>query len=111
MEEVLTRVQQMEEFMFLGLRKIKGVSTQKFYETFGVKLEEIYGDKLEMLLEKKLIEKNSIASKIVEEIKGIGEIGDNEEIRDNEEIGEAYIALTEKGIDLSNTVLAEFLID
>lgn len=76
----LTRQEEIEEFMFLGLRKIKGVSRKTFRETFGEDMDVYYGELLEKLVKEKLI----IAS------------GDR-------------IALTDRGIDVSNYVLSQFL--
>ena len=42
-EEVLTLKEQMEEEMFLGLRKKSGVSKKRFEEKFGVSFEDQYG--------------------------------------------------------------------
>lgn len=78
--EVLTRDARMEEFMFLGLRKISGISKKQFQRIFGVELDSIYGKKIEALMQKGLLT-----------IQG------------------DYICLTEQGVDLSNFVLAEFL--
>lgn len=44
--EVLTRENQMEEEMFLGLRLKEGVSFQRFQEKFQCSLESVYGDVL-----------------------------------------------------------------
>ena len=66
--------------MFLGLRKIKGVSRAKFKDSFGSSMEEIYGD-------------------VIEDMKKEGlmcEHGD-------------YRRLTERGIDVSNYVMSGFL--
>lgn len=79
---VLTKQQRMEEFMFLGLRRIEGVSRKDFLQRFDVSLEEIYGDCMQRLLEKELVRTT----------------GDR-------------IQLTEYGIDISNYVLAAFLLD
>ena len=43
-EEVLTQLEQMEEELFLGLRKKSGVSIARFEERFGLSFEERYGD-------------------------------------------------------------------
>ncbi|KXT73358.1 putative coproporphyrinogen III oxidase of BS HemN-type, oxygen-independent [Streptococcus sp. DD10] len=43
-EEVLSKREMMEEEMFLGLRKKKGVSKLRFEEKYGISFEEIYGD-------------------------------------------------------------------
>ena len=41
---LLGKKQQMEEFMFLGLRMTEGISRRRFRELFGVELEAVYGD-------------------------------------------------------------------
>ena len=78
--EVLSAQEQMEEFMFLGLRKMKGISGTEFEKTFGRTLDEVYGDTLDKLQRQGLIER----------------AGDE-------------LRLTERGIDVSNYVFAEFL--
>lgn len=78
--EELSIRDQMAEYMFLGLRKIKGVSRAKFKESFGSSMEEIYGDVIEDMKNKQLLT----------------EQGD-------------YVRLTERGIDVSNYVMSEFL--
>ena len=72
---------QMEEFMFLGLRKIKGVSIKEFEDTFGASIYNVYGNILNKMCENKLMEYT-----------------------------EEYYRLSDKGIDVSNVVLAEFLL-
>ena len=79
--EELTRENEMEEFMFLGLRKIQGVSVRKFYDVFGIAMNEIYGDVIKIMKSKGLLE----------EVNG-------------------FVRLTESGIDVSNYVMSEFLI-
>ncbi len=78
----LTRKEQMEEFLFLGLRKCEGIGLADFKRQFGQELSEVYGEQLKQLEGKELIV-----------------------IRDGR------LQLTELGIDLSNSVLAEFLLD
>lgn len=80
-EEVLTRENCMEEFMFLGLRMTRGVSRAAFEERFGVPVEQVYGEKIEHFVREKLLT-----------------------IRENR------VCLTEKGMDLANVVMAEFLL-
>lgn len=70
----------MEEMMFLGLRMTKGVSEHDFYQRFGSKMDEIYGD---------VIEKNVRDGLLVKE--------------------DGRVFLTAKGMDLSNYVMAQFL--
>ncbi len=79
---VLTQQQRMEEFMFLGLRRMEGVSRIEFRNRFSVPPEEIFGDCLRKLEEKKLI-------------RSVGDL----------------IQLSEYGIDISNYVLSSFLLD
>ena len=80
-EQSLSITECMEEFMFLGLRMTKGVSKERFYETFGSSIEEIYGKVVTKLKEQGLLE----------------EEGD-------------FIRLTEYGQDVSNRVWVEFLL-
>lgn len=79
--QYLTVEEQMEEFMFLGLRLMEGVEKKVFKRKFGVSVEDIYGDTLDKLRREKLI--------TVDE----------------------RIRLTSRGIDVSNYVMAEFLMD
>lgn len=70
----------MEEFVFLGLRKTCGIDIDRFYALFGVRLDEVYSDEL----------KKNIASGLLAR-------------RDNR------VSLTPRGVDISNTVMADFL--
>ena len=79
--ETLDKKSEMEEFMFLGLRLMTGISRQQFEKTFQVTLDSVYGEVLRKLKSEQLIE----------EVAG-------------------YVRLTEHGIDVSNYVLAEFLL-
>lgn len=85
--EHLSKKDQMEEFMFLGLRCMEGVSRKAFYQKFGVTMEAVYGEKL------KLFQKEGL----MEVVKGQGEDCDR-------------VHLTLRGIDVSNEILAEFLL-
>ena len=78
--EILSEQEQMEEFIFLGLRKMKGISKQEFQCLFGKTLEDCYEDNIERMKQKKLIEE-----------------------------ADGYLRLTKQGIDLSNYVFAEIL--
>ena len=82
-EELNTKAQ-MEEFMFLGLRLVKGVSVESFKENFGKGIFEIYGEVIDKYRDMGLLE-------------CAGEDG-------------KYLRLTDKGLDVSNTVMAEFLL-
>ena len=79
-EEKLSKEAQMEEFVFLGLRKMKGISIKEFEVTFGKRLEECYGQNIKRMQKEKLVV-----------------------IEDN------FLRLTQKGIDISNYVFAEIL--
>ncbi len=78
----LSREEKMEEFMYLGLRCTEGVSAMSFLGRFGVQLEDIYGEQIRKFREMGLLEEN----------------GDR-------------FALTDHGIDVSNVVLSEFLLE
>ena len=79
---VLSRNEQIEEFMFLGLRMTEGISEKNFEENFNVRLMDIYGDILQKY----------------------EETGFMEHI-------ETKWRLTRKGIHVSNHILADFLLD
>ena len=81
----LGRQEQMEEFMFLGLRKTKGVSAETFRRLFGEELEEVYGEPVGRLIREGLL------------------------VRCRREDGELFFRLTDRGIDVSNYALAMFL--
>lgn len=76
----LTKKDQMEEYFFLGLRRMEGVSYKRFQENFSADMEHIYGAIISGLQEEKLLERD----------------GD-------------WLRLTGKGIDVSNYVFAKFL--
>ena len=78
---VLTKDNQIEVTMFLGLRVLEGVSKEQFREQFSCELRVVYRKELEKLEKEGLLE----------------EEGD-------------FVRLTSRGIDLSNPVLAEFLL-
>lgn len=77
----LSLEEQMEEFMFLGLRMNQGVSGSEFLERFGLNMWNVYGDVLRQLEQEGLIK-----------VKLPG------------------VRLTELGIDVSNYVLSQFLL-
>ena len=84
--ELLTNQAMMEEFMFLGLRLTEGISEMEFFRRFSCALETVYGDVLEKLAGQELMERY-------------------------EREGAAFWRLTKRGIDVSNCVLAEFLME
>lgn len=76
----LTVQEQMEEFMFLGLRLTEGVNLGEFRRYFGKSADEIYGKQIRTFTGQRLMER------------------EGERLR-----------LTPRGIDVSNTVFAAFL--
>lgn len=77
----LSKKEEMEEFMFLGLRLREGILRDAFEEEFGISYQQIYG---------------KVSGELEEE--GLLEVEENE------------IRLTRRGIDVSNYVLAQFLL-
>ena len=71
----------MEEFMFLGLRKIAGISKSEFERTFSKNIYDVYGN-------------------VIKENVCNGLLTDKED----------RIKLTDRGVDISNVVMAEFLL-
>lgn len=78
----LSPQEQMEETMFLGLRLTEGVSKAEFQWQFGVSMEQIYGE---------VIQENTAKGLLADEA--------------------GYVRLTREGMDLSNYVMAQFLLD
>ena len=78
--EKLSQDEQMEETIFLGLRKTQGISMAEFKKTFGKTLEECYGGNIERMTKEGLLE-----------------------------IENDFLRLTKKGIDISNYVFAQVL--
>ncbi len=81
MQPVRLEKRAMEEFMFLGLRMADGVAKEDFEEMFHVRFESVYGN-------------------VVQKYRRSGHL---------EEVDER-IRLTDKGIDVSNRILADFLL-
>lgn len=79
-QDVLDQSGQMEEFMFLGLRKMGGISKKKFRQEFDIEFDRVYGAVCQKLEQEGLV--------CVQ--------GDR-------------VFLTDRGIDLSNQVFVEFL--
>lgn len=79
--EQITRNEQMEEFMFLGLRMRDGFYREEFTQAFGIPIEAVYGDALNHLQQEELLLKR-----------------------------EGRIYLTDKGMDLNNYVVAQFML-
>ncbi len=79
-KEVIDETAAMEEFMFLGLRKLQGISQKEFYESFGKEYMQVYGKVHEKMICQSLLE----------------EEGD-------------MVRLSKRGIDVSNYVMGEFM--
>ena len=80
--EVLTREDAMAEFMFLGLRLIRGVNDQEFIRAFGTSFMDVYREPIQKHCREGLL-------CYIEET--------------------GQLSLTEQGIDVSNYVLCDFL--
>lgn len=98
--EELSMQAKMEEFMFLGLRVMAGVSGTEFEKRFGKTMEDVYGDVLRkheeeglLRIERKEDRKEAAAA---EPAKGKTNI--------------EKVMLTTKGVDVSNYVFADFLL-
>jgi oxygen-independent coproporphyrinogen-3 oxidase len=78
--EPVSRQSQMEEFMFLGLRQTSGIARARFEECFSMPIEAVYRD-------------------VIEQLKAEGLLVARE----------GRIALTDKGLDLSNYAMSKFL--
>ncbi|MCM1113137.1 MAG: radical SAM family heme chaperone HemW [Muribaculum sp.] len=77
----LGEAERMEETLFLGLRMADGVDVRAFRETFHREIEEIYGEQIRKSMAEGLLER-----------------------RGN------WLALTMRGVDVSNYVMAGFLL-
>ena len=71
----------MEEFMFLGLRMTNGISKEEFRKTFGVSVEDIFGEIIRKNIKEELLQQKA-----------------------------DRIALTKRGLDVSNYVMAQFIL-
>lgn len=80
--EKLSMDEEMEEFMFLGLRLSNGIGLQEFEETFAKSIDDVYGEVIQKLKMEQLIVVN-----------------------------EGRMYLTEMGMDVSNYVFSEFLLN
>ena len=81
-KEILSERDRMAEFMFLGLRRMQGVSEAEFLRRFGRTMEEVYGPVLKRYQGLHMLQREG-----------------------------GRIFLTERGIDVSNAVMADFLLD
>ncbi len=79
-EEYLTREDAMAECMFLGLRTTHGVDKKHFYESFGIQLDDVYGE-------------------IHAKYTGLGYMVDDGK----------RVYLNDKGLLISNTIMCEYM--
>lgn len=80
MEETLDKQSEIEEYMILGLRMMKGVSKSEFFKRFGETMDMKYGEVLAQLKSLELITEE-----------------------------DDFVCLTEKGIDVSNEIFTMFM--
>ncbi|WP_447409596.1 radical SAM family heme chaperone HemW [Clostridium perfringens] len=71
----------MEEFMFMGLRKINGIDENEFKNRFSMNINDVYGEILNKYIDEGLLIRKS-----------------------------GRIFLSEKGIEISNIIMADFLL-
>lgn len=98
--EELSVQAKMEEFMFLGLRVIAGVSGTEFEKSFGKTMEDVYGDVLRKHEEEGLLQ--------IERKEDRKEAAAAEPAKGKTNIEK--VMLTTKGVDVSNYVFADFLL-
>lgn len=70
-----------EEFMFMGLRKINGIDENEFKKRFSININDVYGEILNKYIDEGLLIRES-----------------------------GRIFLSEKGIEISNVIMADFLL-
>lgn len=80
--EELPLGEELEEFMFLGLRTMEGISPEEFEKQFGISYCQVYGDITEKLISEGLLQWDEAGK---------------------------WLSLTERGIDVSNQVFVEFM--
>ena len=79
--DVVSRKAQMEEYMFLGLRLKNGVTRENFQKEFGVPIDGIYKEVMDNLKKNELLD-----------------------------VSAGRIRLTDKGMDLGNFAMSQFLL-
>lgn len=80
--EILSKSQTMEEFMFLGLRMCEGIDEAEFEKQFGTSIYNVYAKQLDRLVKENVL---------IRTLNGY--------------------ALTDYGLDVSNAVFTEFLLE
>lgn len=81
-QETLDTKDEMSEYMFLGLRMMKGVSLRAFEDLFGMSVMEVFSESVD-----KHIKDGTL------------------------KLSEGSLSLTERGIDVANFVMSDFLVD
>ncbi len=83
LEEIInnSKNDNMEEFMFMGLRKINGIDENEFKKRFSMNINDVYGEILNKYIDEGLLIRES-----------------------------GRIFLSEKGIEISNVIMADFLL-
>ncbi|MFZ3588215.1 radical SAM family heme chaperone HemW [Bacillus sp. DJP31] len=71
-EHVVTSREQMEEELFLGLRKTEGVSVSHFSHKFGVELLDVFGRQIEENMKSALLQSNDQAISLTRKGKLLG---------------------------------------
>ncbi len=108
--------EQMEEFMFLGLRMMDGVSERKFYENFGRRFEEVFPGVIEKHERLGLLE---VTREDVVEIREEqlakqekNKKEKNKKEKNKQELRREFVLLrlTPHGIDVSNQVFVDFML-
>lgn len=110
-EEVLSKEAQMEEFMFLGLRLVEGVSPEEFRRQFGCDIDEVYGEVIKKYVNLGLLEYSTAPKVSGTSGKERSGTAQAENVKGEPALPEeTFLRLTESGLDVSNTVMAEFLL-
>lgn len=81
-EHINTLNDEIEEYVFLGLRKTNGISEKDFLKKFGINISDIYGEIINKYLDNNLLIKN-----------------------------ENRIYLSERGIEISNFIMSDFILN
>ena len=79
--EILSKESAMSEFAFLGLRMNRGIDGNRFREVFGESVESVFGEAIDRHIKNGLLTKNE----------------------------QGNYCLTERGRDVANTVMADFI--
>jgi len=81
-EYVNTKKDNIEEFMFMGLRMIKGIEEKEFEKRFSINVDSVYEKVIKDNINKGLLQRE-----------------------------QGSISLTENGIELSNYVMSDMILD